>query len=237
MIKKIRILVIILFVQGLPFAGVANNDPENGDQSSGNEVVHSSPNLIFKVNPLPLLGFYSGLMIGIEHRVYKKLYLQYEGSTVSKSRQNWNYSNHINMKGLRGNLQLRYYYEQGATRNLFAGMESFVMSINYERHNTFGFDCEGFANCSYFKYTRFKEHALTRGLGITSGVQEVLWDRFFLEYSGSVGFNYTVFTNDGKPEQYDQEYGRISKNEGLLSIPYLSIAIRLGFVAHRKRIL
>lgn len=234
MTKRFFFTILLSFTSVFSFSQSISNLSENFEKLDKPLRSGFTPDLIFKVNPSPIFSFYSSFMFGLEHRIYRNLYMQYEGGRIKPFGDNWDYKAYQNLKGGRGTMQLRYYAEQLNSRGIFFGVEATLRLVNYERKNTFGFDCEEFANCAYFRYIAFKETDLNKGLGICAGAQDLLWERITFEFSGSIGLNHSTFSTFGKPVNFSQEYGKVNSDDHLFSVPYITLSLRLGIAALKK---
>jgi hypothetical protein len=159
------------------------------------------PRLAVKWSPLHLIYFYPSIQIGIEHKLFQNITLQYDlGLVVDLGvRSNDDFTN---CHGFRGIGELRYYIPSPPKIPFYIAGEFYYNNIRFDRSNVIGYDCFD-GDCLYYEHITYRVTHDHQGVGLKYGILLFPgWNRnrsFFFDLNVGVAYRSISYNNPGKP--------------------------------------
>lgn len=201
--KKITFLLVIVIVvcwQQL--------NAQTQDTTKQHPRIIKHPVIAFKWSPVHLAYFYPSIQIAIEHRVFRKLNVQYDLGVVVNSPYG-NSERFSNKRGFRLIGELRYFLPSPPKVPLYVAGEFYHSKITFDRAQVAGYGCQG-GDCDYYQYLEYEVKHTNSGAGVKTGVLLFPgWNKnrsFFFDIN--VGLAYRNITYQGKP-YVDQSLGMV----------------------------
>jgi hypothetical protein len=158
------------------------------------------PRLAVKWSFPHLLYFYPSIQIGLEHKLFDRVNLQYDLGLVFHPPLSSNKS-YENRRGFRGIGELRYYVPSPPKIPFYLAGEFYYSKIQFDRSNVIGYDCSG--DCLYYEYITYRMDHRQQGVGLKYGLLLFPgWNRnrsFFFDINAGVSYRSVRYSEPGKP--------------------------------------
>ena len=170
------------------------------------------PNLAVKLSVPHLFYFYPSVQIGLEHKLFKNVNLQYDLGWVFNVNSNDSES-YQNKRGFRGIAEVRYYVPSPPKVPFYIAGEFYYSRISFDRSQVIGYECET-GNCSYFEYLTYKVENDHHGVGLKYGMLLFPgWNKnrsFFFDINGGLAYRSIAYHDIGRPVQTN---GQVFEND------------------------
>ena len=160
----------------------------------------TTPRLSVKWSPLHLVYFYPSIQVGIEHKLFRDITLQYDLGLVADLgvRSSEDFSNR---HGFRGIGELRYYIPSPPKIPFYIAGEFYYSNIRFDRSNVVGYDCYG-EDCFYYEHITYRVNHDHQGVGLKYGILLFPgWNRnrsFFFDLNIGVAYRTISYNHPGK---------------------------------------
>jgi hypothetical protein len=166
------------------------------------------PSLADKFSVPHLFYFYPSVQIGLEHKLFKNVNLQYEAGWIFNINSN-DSENYQNKRGFRGIAEVRYYIPSPPKIPFYIAGEFYYSRIKFDRSQVIGYDCQT-GECSYFKYETYKIENDHQGVGLKYGMLLFPgWNRnrsFFFDINGGLAYRSIAYHDIDKPMPVNAQF-------------------------------
>jgi hypothetical protein len=159
------------------------------------------PRLAVKWSPLHLIYFYPSIQVGIEHKLFQNITLQYDLGLVVDFGVTSN-DDFTNSHGFRGIGELRYYIPSPPKIPFYIAGEFYYSNIRFDRSNVIGYDCFD-GDCLYYEQIDYSVNHDHQGVGLKYGILLFPgWNRnrsFFFDLNIGIAYRSISYNDPGKP--------------------------------------
>lgn len=166
------------------------------------------PRFAIKWSPSHLIHFYPSIQVGVEHKLFQNITLQYDlGAVVDLGTMS--NDDFINRRGFRGIGELRYYLPSPRKIPLYIAGEFYYSDIKFDRSDVIGYNCWT-EDCLYYEYITYRVKHHHEGVGVKYGI--ILfpgWNRnrsFFFDLNLGIAYRSITYKHTGKPVDSDIKY-------------------------------
>jgi hypothetical protein len=159
------------------------------------------PRFAVKWSPLHMIYFYPSAQVAVEHRLFKRLNVQYDFGLVI----DYPYADSEDFRdkeGYRLTGEVRYYVPSPPKIPFYLATEYYYSDIRFTRSQVIGHGCES-GDCNYFQYTDYKVEHTNQGMGLKFGILLFPgWNKnrsFFFDINAGGAYRNIVYTEIGKP--------------------------------------
>ncbi|MCZ8355860.1 MAG: hypothetical protein O9340_14060 [Cyclobacteriaceae bacterium] len=194
-------------------------------------IVFKQPIIAVNLGVLPLMGYFSTLQFGFEHKVSKKINLHYEWGKVIHAENGENFRKR---SGYRLRFEPRYYFRNNEDQAIYASAELFYNNLRDTRSEIFGVNCPN-GQCDYIQYARFTDYYEDYGMLIKFGsLYEIRYVKgMFLDFNVGFGFRDRTTYSKNRPQGgtiivYDYSEG-FEPNFQDYSGFHMNVSFRIGY--------
>lgn len=200
-------LLVYFFATAVPFS-VANAQTSSQDASTPPQrFVVSPPKLAVKWSPLHLWYFYPSSQWSLEHRLTRKLNVQYEAGWVRGLESNS--TEYDNKRGYRLAVELRYFIPSPRFVPFYVAAGYSYQHVKFDRSEAVGYNCGG-DNCDYFQYVTYGVKNEELGPSVKFGLLLFPgWRRnrsFFCDLNSGFAYHDIAYTYISRPEGANVQY-------------------------------
>jgi hypothetical protein len=198
------------------------------------------PRLSVKWSPLHLIYFYPSIQIGIEHKLFNNITLQYDlGLVVDLGIRSG--EEFADRHGFRGIAEVRYYIPSPPKIPFYIAGEFYYSNIRFDRSNIIGYDCYG-GDCFYYEHITYRVKNGHQGAGLKYGILLFPgWNKnrsFFFDLNVGVAYRSISYHHPGKPaapnvtyfENEDEFFIRPSEKDRREFRPVLGFRLGYSFI-------
>ena len=126
------------------------------------------PRLAVKWSPIHLINFYPSIQIGLEHKLFRNITMQYELGAIIDMGVMSN-DDFIDQRGFRAIGEVRYYLPSPPKIPFYIAGEYYYGDIRFDRSDVIGYNCQG-GECLYFEYITHRVNHRHQGVGLKYGI-------------------------------------------------------------------
>lgn len=155
------------------------------------------PTVILKVDLLSFLDTYSNLLINVEYRLRRNLYLQHGiGLVTGLNNYGFDFDNDafINKPiGFKFRNELRFYigYVNGSMKGHYLAPELLYGYVFGDEEQTIGINCDN--GCDFFRSVDFRAQRREAAFHLKIGSQRIYNEKVSLDYFFGIGYKYKWF--------------------------------------------
>ncbi|MFN8843634.1 MAG: hypothetical protein ACK5WV_08555 [Chryseotalea sp.] len=168
------------------------------NHKSHSDSITIKPSLAVNIGVTPLLGYFSTLQVGFEHKVKDNINLHYEFGKVVHAE---NGSDKNKRSGYRLRVEPRYYFRHDPYQALYVSSELFYNHLVDQKNATFGINCPN-GQCDYFQYVSYQNVYNDFGalLKIGTLINIHVASGMFIDLNVGFGFRSRDVSTEGEPQ-------------------------------------
>jgi len=178
-----------------------------------------------KYSPIHLLNRFSAIQIYFEKPLNKNTSVEigfgYIVDLIQESDLNDNYF--MNKGGYKLDFSFRYYLNE---LNSFVSFSVGYFNISYDRGRTFGYNCIN--GCDYFQYSVYEIERKDLRMYVSYGKQFAISNIVYFDLSIGFGITQQAFKTYGKPDSFQEEFGKILPENEERLLPLLAPGVKIS---------
>lgn len=196
------------------------------------------PKLALKWSPFHLYYFFSSWQFALEHKLTKRINIQYDAGWVTDFRSND--LQYQDSHGLRAAVELRYFLRSPRMVPMYVAAEYYYHDIRFDRTETIGVNCIG-SDCDYYQYATYTVKNREQGPTFKFGLMLFpAWHRnrsFFFDFNAGFAYRSIDYSYGSRPAGPNMRYfgdgasdwNFLAPREDISSTPRFVVGIRIAY--------